>query len=290
MRDDAGRDDGQADEQASSRTAGGAAWRFAPLVLIAGVLVLCFGMGWHRYMSLAWLADSRDMLRAYCRRQLSVCRRWSFVVLYVLVTALSFPGRLDADDLRRLPVRLAAGRRSCASSVRPPAPAAVPRRAHRLRRLPARPGRRPCRRFLEGLREGCIRLSAGAAACPFVPFFVVNIAPALCGVRPKVFVAATAIGILPGALAYSWLGQGLDSVLLAAKAAGRHASIHDLVTPEITIAFAGLALVALLAAVVRRRVVRARPENAASARCSGSSAGPMSWGTARGRLGTVRSS
>ena len=67
------------------------------------------------------------------------------------------------------------------------------------------------------------------------------------------------IGILPGALAYSWLGQGLDSVLLAAKAAGRRASVHDLVTPEITIAFAGLALVALLAAIVRRYVASRAP-------------------------------
>ena len=56
---------------------------------------------------------------------------------------------------------------------------------------------------------------------PFIPFFVVNIAPALFNVRLKTFVAATLLGILPGAFAYAWLGQGLDSVLIAAKAAGR---------------------------------------------------------------------
>ena len=52
---------------------------------------------------------------------------------------------------------------------------------------------------------------------------------------------------------------------MAAKAAGRDASIHDLVTREIVIAFAGLALVALLAAIVRRLLAsHARLGNAAS--------------------------
>ncbi len=76
-------------------------------------------------------------------------------------------------------------------------------------------------RFSKGFEKDAFAYLLVLRLAPFVPFFVVNIAPALCGVRPKVFVAATVIGILPGALAYSWLGQGLDSVLLAAKAAGR---------------------------------------------------------------------
>ena len=136
-----------------------------------------------------------------------------------------FPGRFAADDLRRLPVRLAAGRRPCGRRRDSRGEHAVPRRAHRFRRLPARQGRGPGRQLLERLRGGRVRLSAGLRLAPFVPFFVVNIAPALCGVRPRVFVAATAIGILPGALAYSWLGQGLDSVLAAGQG-GRPGGLH----------------------------------------------------------------
>ena len=51
-------------DEERSETARVAAWRFAPLALIACALLLCWAMGWHRYLSLAWLADSRDMLRA----------------------------------------------------------------------------------------------------------------------------------------------------------------------------------------------------------------------------------
>ena len=84
------------------------------------------------------------------------------------------------------------------------------------------------------------------------PFFVVNIAPAFFGVPLRTYVIATFFGILPGTFAYSWLGQGVDSVLLAAADAGREVSVGDLVTPEITIAFVALALVAAIPPVLRR--------------------------------------
>ena len=122
--------------------------------------------------------------------------------------------------------------------------------------------------FGEGLKERLSGISAKLAdgfehdafafllvlrLAPFIPFVAVNIAPALFNVRLKTFVAATAIGIVPGAIAYAWLGEGLDSVLAAAAAAGRHVKVKDLVTPEITVAFALLSLVALVAAIVKRR-------------------------------------
>ena len=107
-------------------------------------------------------------------------------------------------------------------------------------------------RFPKGFEEDAFAYLLVLRLAPFVPFVVVNIAPALCGVRPKVFVAATAIGIVPGAFAYSWLGQGLGSVLHGGQGGRPRRIDHDLVTREIVIAFAGLALVALLAVVVRR--------------------------------------
>ena len=85
---------------------------------------------------------------------------------------------------------------------------------------------------------------------PVFPFFIINIAPAFFDIRLRTYVAATFLGIIPGTFAYTWLGQGLDSVIVAA--AGREISISDLVTPEITIAFLGLAIVAAIPTIVRK--------------------------------------
>src|SRR4029077_18693723 len=108
-------------------------------------------------------------------------------------------------------------------------------------------------RFAKGFEEDAFAFLLVLRLAPFIPFFVVNVAPAFFHVRLRTFVPATAIGIVPGDFAYAWLGQGVGSVLDAAKAAGRNATAKDLVTPEITFAFAALALVALVAAVVRKR-------------------------------------
>jgi len=238
----------------SGGAAGVAAWRFAPLVLIACALLLCWAMGWHRYLSLTWLADSRDMLRAYVDANI-LLSALAFVVLYVVVTALSFPaaslltifagflfGWLPGAGLAIVGATTGASLLFLAART-----AFGDFLRHKAGGMAAS--------FSRGFEKDAFAYLLVLRLAPFVPFFVVNITPALCGVRPKVFVAATAIGILPGALAYSWLGQGLDSVLTAAKAAGRDVSIHELITPQIIIAFAGLALVALLAAIVRRRLV-----------------------------------
>ncbi|MEQ1941826.1 VTT domain-containing protein [Mesorhizobium sp. VNQ89] len=87
---------------------------------------------------------------------------------------------------------------------------------------------------------------------PFVPFFAVSVVPGLFDVRIKTFMIATAIGILPGALCFAWLGQGLDEAFEAASSDGRALVVSDLVTSEITAALFALTLVAVLAAIVRR--------------------------------------
>ena len=50
---------------------------------------------------------------------------------------------------------------------------------------------------------------------PAFPFFLVNLVPAFAGVRLAPFVAATALGIIPGAFAFAFAGTGLDSVIAA---------------------------------------------------------------------------
>ena len=56
---------------------------------------------------------------------------------------------------------------------------------------------------------------------PFIPFFVVSIAPALFNVRLKTYRRRDPDRHRAGRLRFAWLGQGLDSVLEAARAARR---------------------------------------------------------------------
>jgi uncharacterized membrane protein YdjX (TVP38/TMEM64 family) len=100
---------------------------------------------------------------------------------------------------------------------------------------------------------------------PAFPFWLVNIAAAVTGMRLRTFTLATAIGIIPATFAFAYVGEGLDSVLDAQNAAhaacvagkGESAcpfdlSLSSLVTTEILIAFAALGVLALVPIALRR--------------------------------------
>ena len=83
---------------------------------------------------------------------------------------------------------------------------------------------------------------------PLFPFFVVNLVPAFLGVRLATYVAATFIGIIPATFVFSSVGAGLDSLFDS----GREFSAAGILTPEIILALAGLAVLALLPVAYRK--------------------------------------
>ena len=105
---------------------------------------------------------------------------------------------------------------------------------------------------------------------PVFPFWLVNIAAALSGVRLKTFVCATILGIIPATFAFSFVGSGLDSIIEAQKAAyeaclARGGTIpckfdlqaSRMVTPQILVALAALGIAALIPIGLKH--LRAKP-------------------------------
>ena len=92
-------------------------------------------------------------------------------------------------------------------------------------------GRR-IKQLAEGFEEDAFNYLLTIRLAPVFPFWVINIAPAIFNVPLRTYFTATAIGILPGTFAYAFLGEGIDSVIVAQEAAGDDLSVGDLVTPE----------------------------------------------------------
>ena len=84
---------------------------------------------------------------------------------------------------------------------------------------------------------------------PLFPFFLVNLVPAFCGVRPAVFIVTTGLGIIPGTAVFALSGAGLGRVLDA----GGTPSLSGILTPEIIAALCGLAALALLAIPLKKQ-------------------------------------
>lgn len=236
----------------ASQTGSIAAWkRFAPLAVVAAGLAFAYAMGWHQYLSLEFLAERREMLIGFVEDNypLSVA---GFALVYALAVAFSFPaasiltifsGFLFGWFVGGIIVAFAATTGATAIFL-----AARSAFGDFLRE---RVGGR-VKRLADGFEEDAFSYLLVLRLAPVFPFFVMNIAPALFNVSVRTYVAATFLGIMPGTFAYTYLGQGVDSVLMAAQEAGTEVGVSDLVTPEITIAFVALAAVAAIPPILKR--------------------------------------
>jgi uncharacterized membrane protein YdjX (TVP38/TMEM64 family) len=83
---------------------------------------------------------------------------------------------------------------------------------------------------------------------PIVPFWVVNIAAALSGMRLAPYALATFIGIVPATFIIVSIGAAAGDII----AAGHRPDFSSLTSPEVLAPLAGLALLALLPTFVRR--------------------------------------
>ncbi len=122
----------------------------------------------------------------------------------------------------------------------------------------------------QGFRDDAFSYLLFLRLVPAFPFFLVNLVPAFAGVRLGPFVAATALGVIPGALTFALAGTGLDSVIAAQQAANRdclaagRADCHmvfdakDVLTPHLIGALIALGLLALVPVVVKRLRARSR--------------------------------
>jgi uncharacterized membrane protein YdjX (TVP38/TMEM64 family) len=84
---------------------------------------------------------------------------------------------------------------------------------------------------------------------PLFPFWIVNLAAAVAGIRLAVFAPATLIGIAPVSFVLSWIGADVGSVL----AEGGTPDLSLLFKPNILLPLLALAMLALVPALVRRR-------------------------------------
>jgi uncharacterized membrane protein YdjX (TVP38/TMEM64 family) len=64
-----------------------------------------------------------------------------------------------------------------------------------------------------GFRKNALSYLLFLRLVPAFPFWFMNLAPALLGVQLTDFVIATGVGIVPGTLAFAFIGSGLDNVL-----------------------------------------------------------------------------
>src|SRR5262245_23835061 len=253
--------------------------RLLPVAAIVLVAVAVLAMGWHHHLSVETLVRHRaaldDFVDAHYAAALAV-----FVLVYVVAVSLSIPGALFLTIAGGLLFGTVVGGVAAVVAATSGATLVflIARSAfgeYVVRRAGPR-----LSKIVSGFCADAFSYLLFLRLVPVFPFFLVNLAPALVGVRLATFVAATAIGIVPGTFVYASVGAGLDSVIHA-----RAAMYHDCLaaggldcrldfdpaaalTPQMIGALIALGLLALAPVVVRRLFGR-RPDLAGEADLAG---------------------
>jgi uncharacterized membrane protein YdjX (TVP38/TMEM64 family) len=225
------------------------------ILLVALVLALgaaFFGFGLNKYLTLAFLKESREALAgAYAASPVRFVA--GYFVLYVLVAALSLPGAavltLAGGALFGFWITLAVV--SFASTIGATAACALARYLFR-EALTRRMGPRLAAIDAGIRREGAFYLFT-LRLIPLFPFFVVNAAMGLTGLPLRTFYWVSQVGMLPGTAVYVNAGTQL----------GRLDSLSGILSPTLLISFALLGLFPLAA---RRGIALFRSRRTQTAR------------------------
>ncbi len=224
--------------------------RLVILGLFATIVVAAIAFGLPARLSWAALAAHQTALHVFAARH-PVVAASAYVAVYCGVVALSVPG---GGVLTIVGGLMFGPWRGAALAVIGASSGAV-LLFLLARSVLAAPLARRLGGFAERLREGLARdgfnYLLALRLVPVVPFWLVNLAPALLGMPLVPYAGATVLGIIPASLVFAGVGAGLGDVL----AAGHAPDSGLLFTPHVLLPLLGLAILALLPALWRRRKV-----------------------------------
>jgi uncharacterized membrane protein YdjX (TVP38/TMEM64 family) len=195
----------------TSPQSGISARRLIPLALLVAAGITFVAVGGHRYLTFAALAENRDWL---C----GLVQQWGFIaaLLYIAVyaglVALSVPGAAVLTIAGGFLFGTWLGTLCAVVGATLGATGIFLATRAGLGGLARRAG--PLVGKLEaGFRADAFNYLLVLRLVFVVPFWLVNLVPALVGVRLSTFVLATFLGIIPGTFVYASFGNGLGDVV-----------------------------------------------------------------------------
>lgn len=222
--------------------------RYLPLLAIVIVAVIGY-FTLRDYLTFDTLRENREVLIGWRDSNYTLVAL-AFVAIYVVIVAFSLPGAAVASVTGGFLFGLVAGTGLNVVSATIGATAIFLAARWGLgqamnARLEASEG--TVAKLKDGLRDNEISVLLLIRLVPAVPFFVANLLPALVGVKFRNFVWTTAVGIIPGAIVYTWIGVGLGEVFDR----GESPDLSLLWEPHILGPLLGLSVLAALPIVIR---------------------------------------
>lgn len=189
--------------------------RFLPLIVLAGVIALIFGMGWNRYLSLDTLRDHGQALRDFTAQNY-VLSLALLMAAFAILTASVVPGVFFVTITAGYLFGPWVG--GVATSVAATVGALIVYGvAHsalgRALRDKAEKDKGLMRTVCQAIDRDTFWYVLASRLAVVVPFHMINVAAGVMAVRILPYTIATVIGLLPAHIIYCWIGARLNSLL-----------------------------------------------------------------------------
>ncbi len=230
---------------------------FSPLRVGLLALVVAGGVAgfWFfgDYLSFEAFRENRDALAEWRDRNLAIAVL-VYGAVYVLAVAFSVPGAVWLTIAGGFLFGLVLGTVTTVVSATIGATLIFLAAKTALRETLVRNAGAWLRRAEEEFHQNEVSFMLLMRLVPAIPFFAVNIAAALLGVRLNTYVWTTLLGIVPGSGVYTWVGAGVDEVI----ARGETPNLGLIFEWNILGPILGLCALAILPIAIKR--IRARSQ------------------------------
>jgi uncharacterized membrane protein YdjX (TVP38/TMEM64 family) len=222
----------------ASSTTAGAQTNAGKLVIVAAIALAVgaffyFDLG--RLLSLAALKDNRDKLLAFTQANYAAAAGL-FILAYIAVTGLSLPGAVILTLAGGFLFGGVVGTLLVNVGATTGATLAFLTARYLLRDAVEQKFGAWLGPLQEGFAKNAFSYLMTLRLIPLFPFFVVNLVSGLTRVSLGTYVAATALGIIPGSFVYAYAGRQLGTIN----------SLKEIASPNVIGAFVLLGLLALL--------------------------------------------
>lgn len=216
--------------------------RWAPILVIVLILVGGYLAGLNQYFSLEFITENRDRLMAKVEENFFLSLA-AYFAIYAVAVAVSFPGASLITIISGFLFGwFAGGLTTVFAATLGASVIFLAARTSFGDLLQKKAGKRMAK-LSEGFQKDSFNYLLTLRLAPIFPFWLINLAPALFGMRLMPYAVATFIGIIPGTFAYAYLGQGLGTTI---------GGDGFTVSPSLIAALAVLALVSVVPIVIKR--------------------------------------
>lgn len=211
------------------------------VVVIAVAIGAFFYFDLGRFLSLTALKENRDSLLAFTDANF-ISTVGIFIATYVIVAGLSLPGAviltlaggfLFGATMAALFINIGATTGATLAFLTA---------RYLLRDTVEQKFGKWLEPFQEGFAKNAFSYLLTLRLIPLFPFFVVNLVSGLTRVNVGTYIAATALGIIPGSFVYAYAGRQLGTIN----------SLQEIVSPNVIGAFVLLGLLALVPVIYKR--------------------------------------